>query len=116
MESMKTMLSRGKDLAISASLKIIAKKHLERFGNLLDLHLDSARKTLDVTMHLNGEDTPITLHLEDYAITRDGGKAAITIGNLRASREWIEQVARDYCIGRSFELPEKYAQIIEKCI
>ncbi|HDP25116.1 MAG TPA: hypothetical protein ENN34_06705 [Deltaproteobacteria bacterium] len=113
MNSLKAVLHGGKDRALSASLKIMAQRHLKRFGDVVDLHLDTSRKTLEIEMVLSGEDSPVTVHLGSYVLEKRSGKTWLTISEITASRVWIQRVAQEFLVGRAFEIPPAYAKLVE---
>jgi hypothetical protein len=99
------MFQAAKDAMTSKAALHFANREIERYGKLLDLEIDSRRKVVDVSCLLAGEDTPITIHVENYRIEPEGDKSYLQASGFRCNRPWLERLLADFAEHRRIELP-----------
>jgi hypothetical protein len=90
-------LNNAKDRLISSGAKARLNKLIERYGTLLDLQLNTVDRSLSLTLHLKGEQTPVEIHLREYTLsTVDGRSVLIFDGRkIETSREWLTALIHD---------------------
>jgi len=101
--------------ALSAAIRLIADRRLRGYGSLGDVHVDVKRRSLAVSVILDGETEPITLAAERYEIVCREGSHGIIVHGVTASRKWVENLARTFLEGRFIALPEAAAKAL-KCL
>ncbi|NCC24826.1 MAG: hypothetical protein EOM25_06460 [Deltaproteobacteria bacterium] len=96
----------AKDKTLALVLEKICHRHLREYTDMLEIRLDSDRRTLVVQALLKGEKEPVEIRAEGYTIEARGqGGGTIRFDRVRASREWLDAVVDQYLSGRSFPLP-----------
>ena len=98
-----------KDQAAAASARALVNRKIASFGEVTTLHIDSGRRIIRVEVRLKGEVTPVVVEALSYELARDGGRAFVTPGGIRASREWLEIILNEYVTGHKFEVPPAVA-------
>ena len=99
------MFSAAKDLMTSKAAKAYLNNHIERYGRVTDLNVDSKRNRVELVCELNGEVSPIGVTIEKYLLEQQGGKAWIQVIDSSCTRPWLQAAMRDHLHGRKFEVP-----------
>ena len=87
-------LAGAKDKSVAKLLLASARQLLKEFGEVLDITLSTATRTIAVEMLPVGEREPIRVDLAGYGLTTDGaGEHWLTYERLTASREWMTLAA-----------------------
>ncbi len=110
------MLKGFKDIAISKGLQMTANNLIKEYGKVLKLNVNSNDKSIDLEIMLEGELEPISVKIDKYTLIEKNGKKFIKIDDIHTSRTWLNRVAVNFLNGKEFELPDKYADIIETLI
>lgn len=86
-------LTGAKDKSISKLLLASVRQYLKDFGEVRDLVLDTAARTITFEVLPTGEAEPITLVLSGYGLTTDEqGRGWFTFETCSFSREWLTQL------------------------
>jgi hypothetical protein len=108
------LLDKTKGQALSLAGKQFLAAYLGKYGNMLNFSVDPETRTISLEMLLKGEKEPVQLTLRGYEIMEpEGGKAALRVAQVSASREWVEVALRHFVEGKSFELPAHAAQLLK---
>ncbi|MRI58620.1 MAG: hypothetical protein C6H99_03830 [Epsilonproteobacteria bacterium] len=102
-----------KDKTIAYTLKSFFNLQIKEYGQLLNLQIDSKSKRIKMELMLAGEKEPIEVEIGSYEIREREGKHYILIKNLKASREWIDMLARSYLDGYCIEIPAQLAKALK---
>ena len=97
---------------VQKTIKIILQKlYLDRYGEIMDLHLDSDKKTITASVLLKGEVKNIDLSCS-YSVkeTKDG--LLITIQDLITSREWLTLIVDEVTKDKPLKLPKYLRSIL----
>lgn len=103
----------GKDKTVSKALEVLGETVVSRYGTLSGLTLDSLTRRIDLELVLKGDDVPVTLTLHEYRFLTEDDKSYVIISRVEVSREWMELLAADLLVGRRFEIPSKYARLLD---
>lgn len=114
--SVKDGLKKGIDASTSVLARQFLQEKLEPYGQLNDLTIDSAEKRIRMLVRLKGETEDTELVVERYTFVREGDRTFVVVCDVRTSREWMSRLAGDFLVGQRFELPAKYATLIEKVL
>lgn len=107
--------SDAKDrLVESAALPVLNNAWLKPFGRATSLKIDSSSKTAELCLELNGEQTPITIKVQDYELLQEPNGTFIVLKSVTASREWMTAMAREYLVGRRLAVPSEHAGMISR--
>jgi hypothetical protein len=90
-------LNNAKDRLISSGAKARLNKLIERYGSLLDLQLNTVDRSLSLTLHLKGEQTPVEIHLREYTLSIVDGRSVLIFDGrkIETSREWLTALIHD---------------------
>jgi hypothetical protein len=107
--------SDAKDrLVESAALPVLNNAWLKPFGRATSLKIDSSNRTAELCLELNGEETPITIKVQDYELIQEPNGTFIVLKSVTASREWMTAMAREYLVGRRLAVPAEHAGMISR--
>ena len=89
-------------------------KHIEKYGTVLDLQLDTAQRALSVTLMLKGETSPVDIHVREYAFSTVEGKSVLVIegDKIESSREWLTNLIRDHVGQKRLTVPDNLEWIV----
>ena len=107
--------SDAKDrLVESAALPVLNNAWLKPFGRATSLKMDSSNRTAELCLELNGEQTPITIKVQDYELIEEPNGTFIVLKSVTASRQWMTALAREYIVGRRLAVPPEHAGMIAR--
>ena len=99
------MFTAAKDAMTSRAAQTWANDFIARYGKVQELKIDSRRKTLEVSCQLEGEVTPITINVGNYAIETEGPKRFLRVSDFRCTRPWLQSVLEDHGSKQRIQLP-----------
>ncbi len=105
----KGWFQRQKDQSISLVAEKVLRTKLEPYGRLISVDLNSQQNQASLEILLNGEVEPVKLEVPRYELTHEGAGTCLVIREVRASREWLTALLRDFLVDRPLPIPEKYA-------
>jgi len=109
------MLGALKDSLASRAAKSMLAGRMERYGQLTELRIRSKEKMLLVQVLLAGEAEEIRIEVGRYRITpAEGGKIALVIESITASREWLQLLLEDFVVGQAIPIPAVAAMALGK--
>jgi hypothetical protein len=90
-------LNNAKDRLLASGAKARLNKLIERYGTLLDLQLNTVDRSLSLTLHLKGEQTPVEIHLREYTLSIVDGRSVLIFDGrkIETSREWLTALIHD---------------------
>lgn len=112
----KGLVRKGTDLSAAAVLRKVFEKNFGKYGRLLDLWLDSAKKKARIELLLKGESSPLLISIERYALFEEGTETFVAVTEAAASREWMNLLIRDYLLDRKYRLPQAYSALARKIL
>ena len=107
------MFKKMKDTALAKGAKIAINNQIKEYGKMLKLNLDSKQKSIEIEVMLDGENTPLSVHVKNYEIIENEDKYFLKLHGISTSRAWINVVASSYLEAKSFELPREYAKLLK---
>jgi len=112
----KNIIISGKDAALSHASKPLINQYIKEYGRMLKFNLDSTKKTIELSVLLEGEQEPIDIRIDRYALHEEQGRHFITLEGIHTSRAWIDTVAAEMLNGKTFEVPSRYAKLIQMMV
>jgi hypothetical protein len=107
--------SDSKDRMIEAvALPMLNNVWLKSFGQATSLKLDSTKKSAEIVLELKGEQTPLTIHVQEYEVLREPNGTFVVIKAVTTSREWMTGMAREYLVGRRLAVPPEAAGMMAR--
>ena len=107
-------LNSAKDALISRGAKARLNHLLRKYGTMLDLKLNTADRSLSVSIHLKGEESPVNINVREYTLVTKDGHTFVEIdgSKIETSREWLTTLIQDRMGRRSFPIPDNLARFI----
>jgi len=107
-------LNSAKDALISQGAKARLNHLLRKYGTMLDLKLNTADRSLSVSLHLKGEESPIHISVREYTLITKDGRTFVEIdgSKIETSREWLTTLVQDRLGRQTFPVPENLARFI----
>jgi hypothetical protein len=125
------LFSTLKQVGLTAALRHLFRKHLERYATMPELHLHLAQNRVEGNILLRGETVPI--HFSAHFELQDGSQSApsappmpaasppmspgsptITLSQISLSREWMQLLAQDFVANRPIPLPPDAAKWLRR--
>jgi hypothetical protein len=108
-------LADSKDRLISARIKQELNIQLKRYGQVLDVKLNTREQSLQLSVELVGEPNPITVQVGKYSLTKENSELWLTIDaqTIQASRDWLTRLLQDHAGHHRLPIPRKFAWFVE---
>ena len=108
-------LADSKDRLISSRIKQELNIQFARYGQVLDVKLNTREQSVQLSLSLKGEPEPVTVNIGKYSFLRENGQLWLTIdsGTIDASKEWLALVLQDQVGRQRLPIPQKYAWLVE---
>jgi hypothetical protein len=108
-------LADSKDRLISERIKQELTTHLARYGEVLDVKLNTRERAVQLSIKLKGEPDPITVNIGKYELIKEDTKLWLSVDSqsIEASREWLTLLLQDQAGRRRLPVPQKYAWAVE---
>lgn len=84
-----------KDKGLSAAFRKGLGDRLAAYGEVREVRLDSAAKTLELDLLLDGETRLVILTVTDYLVVEEDGTCYLEFGAVTASRPWMTRLVAD---------------------
>ena len=99
-------LAGAKDKSLSKLLLSSARQYLHEYGEVRDLALDTAARTITVEVLPVGEAGPIRVTVFGYGLATDGtGRGFLTYEAIAFSRQWLTLLAERILPDKRLPLP-----------
>jgi hypothetical protein len=108
-------LADSKDRLISARIKHELNIQLARYGEVLDVKLNTREQSVEISVRLKGESNPISVRVGKYSLVKENGDLWLTIDSrtIEASREWLTLLLQDQAGRHRLPVPHKFAALVE---
>jgi hypothetical protein len=108
-------LADSKDRLISERIKQELNLQLARYGEVLDVKLNTREQSVQLSIKLKGEPDPITVNIGKYELIKEGDQLWLSVDSqsIEASREWLTLVLQDQAGRQRLPIPQKYAWAVE---
>jgi hypothetical protein len=108
-------LADSKDRFISARIKQELSVQLARYGEVLEVKLNTREQSVELSVNLKGEPAPITVKAGKYSFIKENDQLWLTVDSqtIESSREWLTLLLQDEAGRRRLPVPEKYAWAVE---
>jgi hypothetical protein len=94
--SLFSLLNPTKDYLLAGAVKLWFNQTQNRYGIMTQIRIDSQNHRIDIELLLKGEAAPIQVAVKSYELSSEAGETFIALGDIETSREWINQLIRDY--------------------
>jgi len=110
-----TTLADSKDRLISAGIKQELNVKLERYGEVLDVSLNTREQSVEISVRPKGETNPISVRIGKYSLVKENDDLWLTIDSktIEASREWLTLLLQDHAGRQRLPIPHKFARLVE---
>ena len=99
------MMNSVKDAMTAKAAQLYVNNQVARYGRLSALKIDSKNKTMDITGLLHGDNEPVVVRINRYAVEAVGSQAFISVKDFTCSRPWLQNLLEDFIRDRRAELP-----------
>lgn len=108
-------LADSKDRLISARIKQELNVQLARYGEVLDVKLNTREQSVEIFVRLKGEADPISVRVGKYSLLKENGDLWLTIDSrtIETSREWLTLLLQDQAGHHRLPIPHKFAGLVE---
>ncbi|HEX6566259.1 MAG TPA: hypothetical protein VF020_18355 [Chthoniobacterales bacterium] len=108
-------LADSKDRLISERIKQELNTHLARYGEVLDVKLNTRERSVQLSIKLKGESEPITVNIGKYELIKEESQLWLGVDSqsIQTSREWLTLVLQDQAGRQRLPIPQKYAWAVE---
>jgi hypothetical protein len=108
-------LADSKDRLISERIKQELNTRLAKYGEVLDVKLNTRERSVQLSIKLKGESEPITVNIGKYELIKEESQLWLGIDSqtIQASREWLTLVLQDQAGRHRLPIPQKYAWAVE---
>ena len=108
-------LNAAKDRLLANSAKTRFNKLIRRYGTMLDFHVNTADRSLSVSLLLKGEREPIEIRIHEYALLKSKGKTYLEVNGRKVdtSREWLTKLIRDQVGRQRLVVPENLGRLVQ---
>ena len=108
-------LAESKDRLISERIKQELNTRLARYGEVLDVKLNTRERSVQVSIKLKGEADPITVNIGKYELIKEETQLWLSVDSqsIQASREWVTLLLQDQAGRQRLPVPQKYAWAVE---
>ena len=103
-------------LVASFALPMLNNAWLKPYGQATDLKINSNNKTLEITVKLHGENSPIRLEVQDYELTQESGKTFVVLKSVTTSREWMTELAKNFLVGKRLDIPPEVSSMLARVL
>lgn len=110
------LLHSAKDAGVSFVVERAVAHRIQPYGRMLSFSIDSKTSRIRLEVLPKGETQPITINIDEYALTTVAGADFIVIKKASASREWIDALLKDFAIGKTLPLPVKYGHLVKSVL
>src|ERR1700730_8689004 len=108
-------LADAKDRLISARIKQELNGQLTKYGEILDVRLNTREQSVEFSVRLKGEPDPINIRIGKYSLVKENGELWLTIDaqTIEASKEWLALLLQDQAGRHRLPIPHKFAWAVE---
>ena len=108
-------LAESKDRLISERIKHELNTQLARYGEVLDVKLNTREQSVQLCIKLKGEPDPVKVNIGKYALIKEDAQLWLTVDSqsIEASREWLTLLLQDQAGRQRLPIPQKYAWAVE---
>jgi hypothetical protein len=109
--------SDSKDRLVAGfALPMLNNGPLKPYGEATDVKVNSTNKTVEVTVLLRGEQSPIRLEVQDYEMSEENGKTFVVLKHVTTSRPWMTELAQRFLAGKRLEVPPQVSAVLARCL
>ncbi|GGY06464.1 hypothetical protein [Paludibacterium paludis] len=99
------MFRKLKDKGTSKALALWLEGRLARYGELVDLDIDSRERRASLVLRPLGEAGEVVFTVTRYEIRRDDSECRLVVCAVDSTRPWLANLAEDWLVGREFAIP-----------
>jgi hypothetical protein len=105
----RTLISRTKDAALRKALLHFLRPRFERYGQILELEVNTTAKALSAELLLKGEPLSFSISEARYRTEKRGEESWIVFYGLKVSKEWAQNFLED----QFPQIPVKVPKVLE---
>lgn len=102
-----------KDKTLSFGAEKFLKNKLERYGDMLELKINSEEKSVYSKMILKGEKEPLSITINGYKIVNKNGSDYLQFDEIITSKEWMNLLIADFIKTNELKLQQELPGFIK---
>ncbi len=95
-----------------AGMALLNQAVLKPYGTLTRLKLDTAARTIEADVELNGETQPVNVQVREYELRESEGRATVVLKDIQTSRDWLTTLMKNFVVDREFKLPDSVKKFL----
>lgn len=111
--SVKDQMQSAKDNTNSAVFKAAMNTFIRKYGQVLELKIDSKDKAFIFEIMLKGEASPIRIEIRKYEFINRDGTNYVKLHEVFANRYWMDTVMELALLEQEFPLPKEFDKPIQ---
>ena len=100
----------------AAGVKVIANQFLAEYGEISDLKINKDNHSVTVSVLLNGDDTPITINIDEYEIVKTDQSVSIVVKAADSDKAWLNTAIKNFLIGKPYAVPANAVPFLDGII
>ncbi|MRI83925.1 MAG: hypothetical protein C6I00_05835 [Nitratiruptor sp.] len=110
------MVKNIKEKIVALAMKQLFNRHIQEFGEILYLGLDSENKEIEMEVMLRGEQEPLIVRVRGYEIVEEDGNYYLIANQIETSREWIDTLIANSMANRRFAISQQIAKTLKATV
>ena len=108
------LISKSARLAlwVAGEKKLLAvankSKHVNRFGEMLELKIDKGKKEIFLSILLKGEECPTEICIEQFEVVHEDDCVYVQVESAISNRAWISALLKSFVIKKKWAVPEDH--------
>ena len=86
---------------------------VERYGEILELSVDSSAKLLSAKIQLHGEPTPLIISQALYRVDNVGAQSVLVFYGLKVSKQWVQNLLNDHFSEIAIKIPDFLTKFLD---
>ena len=111
--TVKDQMQTAKDSTNSAVFKAAINPFIRKYGQILQLKIDSKDKAFIFEITLKGEAAPIRIEIRKYEFINRDGTNYVKLHEVFANRYWMDTMMELLLLEKEFPLPKEFDKPIQ---
>ena len=95
-----------------AGMALLNQAVLKPYGTLTRLKFDTAARTIEADVELNGESQPVNVQVREYELRESADRATVVLKDIHTSREWLTTLMKNFVVDKEFPLPDSVKKFL----
>ncbi|MCK5828939.1 MAG: hypothetical protein KAH20_01385 [Methylococcales bacterium] len=91
----------------------VVNANLKKIVKLVDYDINFDERTIQSTVHLEGEEGLIEVCLEDFTLIKEAGHCKFIIQKVQSNRPWLDNALSKFILGQEIKIPDSQTQLVQ---